>query len=128
MRVFYFGVWPNNRGTVGHWLHKTDGSNVRDNLPFAWKRVLDAGLLPGGEPQTEGLIYPVDFLGWTVLTFWDRSGDSRPNSNSAFVIERPKGATLRTREQDLALCRERFPAVFERIKFPLVFAGDASPV
>lgn len=32
----------------------------------------------------EGVLVYID--GWTVLSFWDRTGDRRPNSNSAFLV------------------------------------------
>lgn len=115
MRCFYFGVW--DKGGAGHYLHVPGGTASRREaervLPFAM-HILDSHLLPQEGPQTEGIVYRSLINGWTVLSFWDRSGDSRGRSNSAFIMDGDY-ATL----AGLAIARERFPAIFARFGFAL---------
>ncbi len=53
--------------------------------------------------------------GWTVLSFWDRSVDSRYGSNSNFFI---KG--IFTFDEMLEQCKSTFPKIFSRFKFDVV--------
>ena len=115
MKVYYFGVW--DREHLGHFLYTPGGWMSRhaaqQTLPFG-PHILDAGLLPPIGPETEGLVYRSVINGFTVLAFWDRSGDSRFKSNSAFVLEGEH--TIR---EGLALAKEYFPSVFARFGFDL---------
>jgi len=81
MRLFYFGVWTGS--DAGHYLYKPSGHlAARDEhraLPFGW-HLLDGALLPQNGPEIEGVIHRSVINGWTVLTFWDRSGDQRGRS------------------------------------------------
>ncbi len=52
---------------------------------------------------------------WTGIAFWDRSGDERGNSNSAFLVDGP-----RTFEEVVVASRQAFPRVWERMKFDVV--------
>lgn len=47
---------------------------------------------------------------WTALSFWDRTGDKRPSSNSNFVA---RGDF--TADEMIALAREHFPEVMARL-------------
>ncbi len=113
MQVYYFGVW--NAGQTGHHLHTRSGRFAsRDTeraLPFAL-HILDSNLLPQEGDQVQGVVHRSVINGWTVLTFWDRSGDSRGNSNSAFVLEGEH-----TADAGLAIAREMFPHIFGRFTF-----------
>jgi hypothetical protein len=112
--LYYFGAW--SKDNLGHFLYAPGGSTSRrheDELPFD-HCILDASLLDRRKPQEEGRYRMVVMSGWTVLTFWDRSADSRLGSNSAFVARGVHHA------KDLIdMAREAFPSVFERFKFPL---------
>lgn len=113
MKCFYFGAWSKDR--LGHYLHAPGGSTSRmyeEMLPFACS-ILDSRLLPNGE-EVEGRVQRSVINGWTVLSFWDRSADSRGKSNSAFVMEGVHDSNTVIR-----VAREQFPAVFERFSFPL---------
>lgn len=122
MKCFYFGAW--SRGHLGHFLYLPGGSlvgrEVERQIPFA-THILDSGLLPQVGSQTQCVVHRSVINGWTVLTFWDRSGDSRGSSNSSFILQ-GEHAT----EAGLAFARELFPTVFARFTFPLVVA-EAKP-
>lgn len=115
MTCFYFGAWSRDR--LGHYLYAPGGSTSRRNeaaLPFD-PRILDAGLLPPEQgQQEEGRIARAVIGNWCVLAFWDRSADSRFQSNSAFVFD-----AVAPTEQLLAIAREQFPEVFKRFTFEL---------
>ena len=53
--------------------------------------------------------------GWTALSFWDRSIDSRPGSNSNFLAE-----GIFNFDEMIKLTQEKFPSVWNRFKFPIV--------
>lgn len=115
-RVLFYGVWPGER--VGHYMRDRDGVLV-------WERIKIKTGRPGGmypwDPsgrgyrceQTEGKLWHWYHkgMGLTVLTSWDRSADARMNCAAAFVVH-----ALVTPETALALAREAFPRVFERIE------------
>lgn len=48
---------------------------------------------------------------WTVLSMWDRSGDSRGNSNSSFLT-----VGVFTAEEMWALAERDFPTIVKRIR------------
>lgn len=105
----------------GHFLYDIHGAVVRPSqlLPESL-RCLDGTLLPDG-PQREGLAQLVHGDGWTVLAFWDRSADPRPNSNSAFLLRgRHDFPTA------VSLARHAFPAIWRRFDFPVVLAVSPS--
>lgn len=117
-RCYYFGYIAGG----GHEITNERGSRseAERTLPFAY-RILDAGLLArdySTEPQPEGVVRRVKIAGWTVFTFWDRSGDSRPRSNSAFVIHGDWAF-----DDMLVIAKAAYPEVFNRITFPLVPEG-----
>lgn len=116
-KCYYFGVWE--AGGAGHYLHEVGGRKLyrlESGVPFR-ETILDTGLIPPFVEDVEGVVYRSVINGWTVLTFFDRSGDSRKNSNSAFVM----AGTLEF-DDAMALARESFPSIFARFKFDLKFA------
>ena len=115
-RCFYFGVW--GKGASGHYLHAPGGSKLsrdaeRQHIPFAM-HILDSHLIPPMIPEIEGVVFRSVINGCTVLSFWDRSGDSRGKSNSAFVL----ADSLESAEA-VRLARIAFPEVFARFTFKL---------
>lgn len=48
---------------------------------------IDTGYAPEDPHQAEGGAALTHVYGWTVLAWWDRSVDLRPNSNTALVID-----------------------------------------
>lgn len=115
MIAFYFGYVEG----YGHGLIDQYGNHVRDrdskSLP-KYLRLPDATLTPNisGEPEGVAKII-VDSEGWTVLSFWDRSGDRRPGSNTNFIL---KGTF--SFEEALNYSKDIFPNIFSRITFPIV--------
>lgn len=111
-QCLYFGVW--RKPAPGHYLYNPDGGWADGRrLPFL-ESILDAGLLPQKEPQYEGYLHRALIGGWTILSFWDRSGDSRPGSNSSFLV-RGEHSTADALEH----ARAAFPHQFARFNFPL---------
>ncbi len=74
--------------------------------------MLDGGLL-NGVSDVPGNAVMFWGRGWTFLSFWDRSGDSRPNSNSTFLFEGEYSF-----EEAVELAKEIFPTRWSIIKYP----------
>lgn len=114
--IFYFGVWSKTHG--GHHLYAPGGGGVSeysDRMPKDFPvaiHVLDTGFLPAKQPETEGRATFVHINGWTIISFWDRSGDARGKCNSAFLAR-----GLMAFEEIVSLAREKFPSVWERFTF-----------
>lgn len=115
--IYYFGCGRD----VGHYFYEpgkpsSTSRNIVAVLPESWQKVYDAGLPPDKRRgQTEGHAKLHHEQGWTALSFWDRSVDSRGNSHSTFFVR----ANLDFMPM-LNLCAVKFPEVFERIKFDVV--------
>ena len=120
-RVWYFGV--RSKAEAGHYLHGPGLRSVGErqlppDFPIRLSS-LDGGMLPIGLPQTEGEGYLWHVPGWTVLTFWDRSGDGHGNSNSAFIVELG-GCPFLTVE---SFARIAFPEIWDRFTFEVMEAS-----
>jgi hypothetical protein len=119
MRMYYFGC----HREPGHYFfapgmvkdHEAGGPmpfSTQEGEPIVpWGYHIDQALCPFG-PQTEGLAKLNYKDGWTALAFWDRSVDSRPGSNSVFVLEGTHDFPTM-----LSHARDRFPEVIERLPF-----------
>jgi len=130
-QALFFGVWGCGQ-TGGHNLHLPDGNphyvhRGLVKLPEAlavWKldsnfcrdpeyRIVDsrahAKRDPSPQNQSEGFLVHQD--GWTLLAVWDRTGDSRPNSNAVFLV-----AGEHAFEAVLALAEQEFPQQLRRIQ------------
>lgn len=98
MRTFYFGAWVGGRG---HMLFEREGIEaskvVRNRLPWTLAE-LDTHLCPPADvlkshqqPGKVALHFKKDNEPrpsmWTAMAFWDRSEDTRGNSNSVFLFE-----------------------------------------
>lgn len=116
--VLFFGCWNDS---AGHYLRFPDGRHVREknvqDFPCLLA-ALDSGLLPPNQPQVEGRATLCVLNGWTLLAFWDRSGDSRGGSNSVFLV---RGAL--DFDAACAMAREAFPAIWSRFTFIVTFEG-----
>lgn len=139
MRAFYFGCWR----ALGHylWHQGSDGTPIKKydrgesdrrllgGYPHSsqggkgeipWGYSLDGGLLKGKDlKQGEAVVERRS--GWTALSFWDRSVDSRGGSSSTFVFD----ADLEP-EAALEAAREAFPPIFDRFTFPVTLAATVS--
>ena len=124
-RAYYFGCLRgvNGQTEAGHYLYDERLRSVpwrQRKAATPWEHI-DAKLAPmlryrEEAPQGHAALHHKD--GWTALAFWDRSGDSRGNSNSTFLLE----GTL-TFDQARVVARDVFPALFERFPFDVVEEG-----
>lgn len=107
--IYFFGKLKE----PGHYLYGPDRRQVflsgKSVLPFR-EGILDGGLLPTNE-QIQGKTFLSIINGWTIVSMWDRSGDHRGASNSSFLAE-----GIMTREELMALARQVFPDIVERIE------------
>jgi len=79
------------------------------------KNSLDGGLLNlAGVTDRPGQGCFAQVGNFSIVSFWDRTGDSRPNSNSAFFAE-----GQHTAEELLSAARERYPEIFSRFNFEI---------
>lgn len=99
------------RKLLGSYPHS---SSKREPGEIPWGYSLDGGLLKH-KSLKQGQAVTERRDGWTALSFWDYSVDSRPGSSSTFVFDALLGS-----EEALAAARENFPAVFERFEFEVV--------
>ena len=129
MRVWWFGC-ETKPNACGHELHAAqapyygrEAYEEHRRFPFSENR-LDTGFAPRTAPRNPRNVYDkgdelpqgqarlTHIKGWTVVSFWDRTGDSRSNSNTAFVFdERLSG------DDALRIAREKFPRLFARFTF-----------
>lgn len=113
----YFGCWNG----PGHHLYDPHGricrpSSLPDDFPCP-PDTFDTGFIPPRGEQIEGAAYLNHINGWTVLSFWDRSADSRPKSCSNFIS--------RGLWSFKEMCRGAavvFPGIWKRYSFPIVEA------
>jgi len=83
----------------------------KPQIPWGWE--IDGKMQPQGIPgdsQPLGVACLHHKNGWTMLSFWDRSGDPRPNSNGNFIVQ----GTLDF-EMMWSLALEFFPDLMARI-------------
>ncbi len=106
----YFGCAPG--ASPVHGLYRR-GSNrgiatpSEYGLPWGWE--IDGGLAPRPEVQFHGALHHKD--GWSAVSWWDRRGDSRANSNSAVFIPEPDLTFDEVIERGRAIFGERVPPV-----------------
>lgn len=119
----YFGYFGCLFGQ-GHYLHGTFGPDTRaPQVPMPWgPAVLDSTLCPDFARPGKAVAVPLlasyqepyrallhHQKGWTAVSFWDRTGDTRYGSNSTFLAEGDFSF-----EDMLAMARTRFRPVMER--------------
>lgn len=125
--MYYFGCGNG----AGHYLWNPNWSSadrrLPDDFPLARYETLDGGLLPLGEQhvyekQVEGRLRVWRTDGWAILTWWDRSVDTRPACNSAFVMRlEPKPESV---EDLLRRGIAAFPKVAQRIKYQFTYGDE----
>ena len=117
VECYYFGKWPDVY--AGHHLYDKSGytlHNLPKDFPCA-EGALDGGLLPPNQPEIEGVASVVHLNGWTILAFWDRSGDKRGRSNSAFVVRGYWDFPVIHH-----ITQSNFPKIWKRFNFPITDA------
>jgi hypothetical protein len=119
--MFYFGPLYES----GHYMYRENGQTVysedRKDIPWqGWD--IDGKLQPGcfvdrgrwdhrgPENEGEALLHHKD--GWTALSFWDRTIDTRYGCNSTYIAE-----GILTFEQMVELAKARFPKRWGMMKF-----------
>jgi len=121
--ALYFGV--ESKSNVGHYYFYRDGrrmlepNNIKDSfLPesLGYYGLIDGGFCLKKGVQGHALIHFIE--GWTVLSFWDSSGDSRPGSNSNFVI---KGR--HSFNEMVEISKALFPTIWQRFTFEVSLSG-----
>jgi hypothetical protein len=116
--AFYFG-----RIDCGHYLYNSDMRTVRREVAagIPWNvGLMDAGLLKNGKhcDVIDGRVFWTCARGlWFAFYWWDRSGDSRQNSNSGFYVQ---GFEFAQKAEAFAFACEMFPQVVARQDVPLV--------
>jgi hypothetical protein len=122
MKVYYFGCLYE----PGHYLW--ENMHMRNSELFRqqpWGPRLD-GYIHGSTVRDmtlyipEGRAWLHHLNGWTLLSFWDHSVDTRPGSNSAFIAE----GTFTFDEMVMA-AKAHWPEVWKRFTFEVVEAPDA---
>jgi hypothetical protein len=119
-KIYYFGC-VNDRD--GHDMYNHHLRSNKETHYFLrngpWGYEIDGGLCPLiNKRQVEGIADIHQKDGWTAIAFWDRTGDSRSNSNSAFIVE----GEFEFGEM-LAMAKKTFPQLFERFKFEIRACG-----
>lgn len=126
MIAYFVGVKPGDR--AGHfcykpgyqkvWLSRDSVQLSKDGEPSPWAGVYPLGdseateaAWPDWETPVEGNGHSIRTKGWTLLSFWDRSGDKRPGSHASFAFDVDVGA-----EEVLGLAREHFPEIITRME------------
>lgn len=124
-RMFYFGPW----NEPGHYLFHENGTTAwREATVVPWRRI-DGCLQPGckedpdghwrhrGAPEIEGeaIVHHKD--GWTALSFWDRSVDTRGACNSTYFAE----GTFTFAEM-VEMAKTRFAYRWNKMQFEVVEA------
>lgn len=109
LEVYYFGVIRTKNHS--HCLY--DDNLVRISScgigPFEY---IDSCLTPSDEIEGS---FKLHYRGsWTAVSWWDRSGDYRPGSNSTVIVNR-----ILSIEEMVQICKKYFFAVVERQNFDI---------
>ena len=112
--IFFFGPW----NTSGHHFRGPDGGSISRDveraLPWGpsgkWK--IDGALIPNRNYYAEGEAWITHEHGWTALSFWDMSVDTRPASHSTYIAEGHHSF-----ERMVELAKKYFPTRWARMKF-----------
>jgi hypothetical protein len=130
--MYYFGPYR----TAGHHFYKERGGHVSydEQITIPWTtREIDGKLQPhvpgcrgysykghsncycGNSPEGIALVHHKN--GWTALSFWDRSVDTRGASSSTYVAEGEFDF-----DQMVAMAKERFADRWAQMKFEVKLA------
>jgi len=127
--VQYMGCWDE----IGHYRFVQGGAKIYEpgagGCPWP-DRIADGTLQPGAYEHNGHWSYRGGFKngdavihhkhGWTALSFWDNTVDSRPGSHSTFMA---KG--IYDFISMKSLCAMWFPEVWGRFQFPITEAVNA---
>jgi hypothetical protein len=108
MKAYYFGCFER----AGHYMWEPGGAWGPRSAPHdfvsPWGRYPDGILAPKGQSQGVAALHHKD--GWTAISCWDQSVDSRPGSNSTFLLE-----GTYTFAEGLELATQFFPSIMSRL-------------
>ena len=109
-RCWFFGCWSPDK--IGHFLWRSQFDHLRccpagETWTFDMRDRLGAGDI--GQRKL-GVWHRTVVNGCTVIACWDRSADSRRNSNAAFIVEGEHDIATA-----LAIARQHFPDQVARI-------------
>jgi hypothetical protein len=121
-RMYYFGPWAR----PGHYFFYETGTVVlaAERRQVPWNNRIDGVLQPGcvfefGEwrsrgtqPEGEALLHHKD--GWTALSFWDRTIDTRLRCSSTYVAE-----GIFTFDAMVQMAKARFAVRWNKMAFPV---------
>lgn len=123
--ILYFGNIKNTpRGgncNDGHNLyapHFANGYEWRKRLPFPYylcdSRFCIQDDLPWNHPeyQLQGRCALHHVQDWSIVAFWDRSGDGRHGSNSAFLLNKKRASYWEV----ICAAKQAFPQIFDRLE------------
>ena len=123
-RMFYFGPYARS----GHFFFYEDGQEVMrvEREKIEWKDYeVDGTMQPGRVqwrkhwiqkgPMVQGQALLHHRNGWTALSFWDCTIDTRPNCTSTYIAE-----GMFTFEQMVAMASARFAERWNKMKFKVV--------
>ena len=111
--VFFFGCMKDatpHHTQAGHYMYRNmNRESYETSTP--WGRTPDGPLCPPekehGQPQGAAVLHQKD--GWTAIGFWDRTGDSRGNSNANFMVQ-----GTYTFDEMCAMAQEAYPQLWKR--------------
>lgn len=107
MEPLYFGCL----GDTGHFVSDREGNRVWKSPHSEFLRHRDGNLAPKNTTeQGKAIVYHEKEF--TVVAFWDYSVDTRPGSNSMFLLPAHLSG-----EEALKLAKGFFPHIFRRFKF-----------
>src|SRR5579862_26022 len=119
IKMFYFGPWDQ----AGHYMRSDDhppqdleGWRAVSHFTYTnpWGRSIDGSLAPP-DTHMEGFARVHHKDGWTALSFWDRTIDSRPGSHSTYLAE-----GYYTFDQMVEFASKRFAERWNRMPFAVV--------
>lgn len=126
--ALYFGADKFDQG--GHYLRDTSMRVIERNMHkitgLPWSTaIMDTCLLKNGQIHDEvtGRVYWTHGgtrVDWFAFFWWDRSADSRPNSNSGFYV---RGFDYHQLEEAWRFACHCFPRVIERQTIPLTLVS-----
>ena len=118
--MYYFGPLED----VGHFLFAEGGRHAsREEYDWhPWGDDIDGAIQPGvvferGSWRSKGALIDGEAVlhhkdGWTALSFWDRTIDSRPGSHSTYIAR-----GIFTFEQMVEMAKSRFAGRWGEMKF-----------
>lgn len=113
VKVIFFGIVDSDR-RMGHRATTPEGDGVpyRDLCSALGVPHIDGTMAPRSTEEQGAAV--ITFLErWTVLAWWDRTGDTRGKSNSALIVEGNHSFA-----RMLELLAEHFPGVAHRQPSP----------